>query len=140
MGAWVDIFIRDYTEDPVDEGAFAINFEVQWPSPEVSYVRVSFEERFIEKLFHIGWQKDLAKEDKRLAKDRRSTFIQWGLIRLERWIEAREATSKIMIAYHEDREWGELAFLGKLKNKSEFVEDRHYRYWLRSAASGETQA
>ena len=86
MGAWVDIFIRDYTEDPIDEGAFAINVEVQWPSPEVSYVRISFAERFIEKLFHISWHKDLGVEDKRLTKDRREVFIQWGLIRLERWI------------------------------------------------------
>lgn len=132
MGAWVDIFIRDYTEDPVDEGAFAINFEVQWPSPEVSYVRVSFEERFIEKVFHVAWQKDLGAEDRRLAKDRRGIFIQWGLLRLERWIEAHENTSKLMLTYHEDMDWAKQALEGKLKAKSEPAGDRHYRYWLRT--------
>ena len=136
MGAWVDIFIRDYTEDPIDEGAFAINVEVQWPSPEVSYVRISFAERFIEKLFHISWHKDLGVEDKRLTKDRREVFIQWGLIRLERWIEKHEDESKIMITYEKDRLWAEQVFAKKMKAQSERVDDKHYRYWLRTAVSG----
>jgi len=137
MGAWVDIFIRDYTEDPVDEGAFAINIEVQWPSPEVSYVRVSFEELFIEKLFHIRWNKDLGREDKRLTKERRETFIQWGLYRLERWIEKREDISKVMISYEKDQAWAEQVLAQKSKPQSERVDEKHYRYWLRTAASGD---
>ncbi len=131
MGAWVEIFIRDYTEDPVDEGAFAINFEIQWPSPEVSYVRVSFEERFIEKIFKVGWQKDLGAEDRRLAKSRRETFIQWALVRLERWIEKHEDTSKLMLTYHEDNAWAQDVLAGKRAPASQANGDRHYRYWLR---------
>lgn len=131
MGAWVEIFIRDYTEDPVDEGAFAINFEVQWPTPEVSYVRMSFEERFIERVFKVGWQKDLGAEDRRLAKNRRDLFIQWGLIRLERWIEKREDTSKLMLTYYGDAAWARDVLEGKTKAASQPAGDRHYRYWLR---------
>ena len=137
MGAWVDIFIRDYTEDPIDEGAFAINIEVQWPSPEVSYVRLSFAERFIEKLFRVSWHKDLSVEDKRLTKDRREVFIQWGLIRLERWIEKHEDTSKVMITYESDRFWAEQVLAKKIKPQSERVDEKHYRYWLRTAAGSE---
>lgn len=137
MGAWVDIFIRDYTEDPVDEGAFALNVEVQWPSPEVSYVRLSFAERFIEKLFHIRWNQDLSTEDKRLTKERRDVFIQWGLFRLERWIESREAVSKVMLTYEADRLWAEQILTKKIKPQSEFVNDRHYRYWLKSYGGGD---
>ncbi len=137
MGAWVDIFIRDYTEDPIDEGAFAINIEVQWPSPEVSYVRISFAELFIEKLFRVGWHKDLGIEDKRLTRERREVFIQWGLVRLERWIEKREDMSKIMITYEADRLWAEQVLTKKLKAQSERVDEKHYRYWLRTASGSE---
>lgn len=136
MGAWVDIFIRDYTEDPVDEGAFAINIEVQWPSPEVSYVRISFAEHFIEKLFRVSWHKDLGTEDKRLTKERREVFIQWGLLRLERWIEKHEDASKIMITYEADRLWAEQVLAKKIRAQSERVAEKHYRYWLRTAVSG----
>jgi len=135
MGAWVDIFIRDFTDDPIDEAAFAINIEVQWPSPEVSYVRVSFEELFIEKLFHVRWNKNLGAEDKRLTRDQRDVFIQWGLIRLERWIEKREDTSKIMMTYETDRVWAEQVLTKKLKAQSERVDEKHYRYWLRTAVT-----
>jgi len=132
MAGWVEILIRDFTEDPIDEGAFALNVEIQWPSPEVSYVRVSFHEHFIEKLFHISWNQDLAKADKRLTRERRDVFIQWSLIRLERWIERKEDVSKVMITYEEDHAWAEQVLAGTLKTRSECVDDRHYRFWLKT--------
>ncbi len=130
MGGWVDILIRDYTADPVDEGAFAINFEIQWPGTAVSYVRLSFEEKFIERLFHVGWNRDLAKEDKRLSEERRDVFIRWGLVRIERWIVQREDTSKLMLTYDQDGVWAKQVMAGQIMPKSEPAEARRFRYWL----------
>ncbi len=130
MGGWADILIRDYTPDPVDEGAFAINLEVQWPGTSVSYIRLSFEEKFIEKMFHVRWNEDLAAQDERLSHERRDLFIRWGLVRLERWMEKNEDTSKLMLTFTGDGDWAKQVMNGTLKPKSETVDARHYRYWL----------
>ncbi|MCB9799123.1 MAG: hypothetical protein H6757_00010 [Candidatus Omnitrophica bacterium] len=133
MGGYVKMFVTDFITDAMtDDMAFGINFEVHWPgSTNVSYVRVSFQDEFIEKMFNVPWNQDLGEVTKKLVHEQREIFIKWALLRLELWVVEKDERSKLYITLDKHRQWAQAVMDGSVSPASEQVDEKSFRYWIR---------
>ncbi len=101
----IEIVITDFVDDPVDDSAFGINFQINGPETRVDYLRVSFTDAFIEEYFDITWPQDLAKKEEQLIHKKRALFILWAVFRVEMWIEEGRPDGNLMIDAGDAVKW-----------------------------------
>ena len=116
-----DLIITDFREDPGDDTAFGVIFDVHGPGNFVETVRVSFSEEFVRKYFKIHWHEDFAKIEHDLVKKHRGLFIQWALIKVEWWIDhgTREEEKKMVLEPDADMHWAKKIGSGEYGYASE---------------------
>jgi hypothetical protein len=122
------IRIIDFMEDPCDDSAFAISFEVLGPGNLSENIRVSFEDNFLKEYFKIPWFKDFVAEEKAILKKNRPLFIQWALVRIETWIMrgAKEEERKMILTGEKDLDWARRVGEGVYKPQSELRGEQEY--------------
>jgi hypothetical protein len=124
----IEIGITDFVEDPPDDTAFGINFQINGPGTKVEYPRVSFTDQFIEDYFKVRWPKDLAQETRKLHHMRRSLFIKWAVFRIELWLQGGRPEQNIVIDTGDAIKWAKRIGAGTLAPASEMKEKRLYHY------------
>ena len=103
----VEIVLTDCIEDPSDDAAFAVRFEVKGPGNRFDIVRISFSEDFVEHFFKIRWNKNLSKEEHRIVKEKRELFVHWALVKVQQYLDFSMKESKFMLTYEKDAAWAE---------------------------------
>lgn len=103
----IEIEITEYKEDPSNDCCFGIIFDIRGPGKKYEMVAVSFSEDFVERYFHIPWNKDLAEEERRLLRERRGLFVKWALVKTEQHLKGNVPEDKIRIDYTHDHIWAE---------------------------------
>lgn len=126
-GAW-EVKITEFLEDPRDDCALAVRFEVRGPNHEYEARAVYFEESFIEKYFKVPWFKDLSKESQRLRRQKRDLFFKWSLVKIERFLDGEYQDRKIIIGFDQDAEWAEKVQYGGIEPASVLQADGVYKY------------
>jgi hypothetical protein len=115
------IRVVDFREDPVDDSAFGITFEILGPGNFVETVRVSFEDDFLKRYFKIPWYSDFACAEHGIIKKHKNLFIRWALVRIEMWLTrgAKEEERKMVLAGDRDLEWAKRVGEGTYKPASQ---------------------
>jgi len=128
---FIEIIITDFVDDPIDEGAFAVNFQINGPGDNVEYLRVSFSDDFFERYFHVAWQQDLAKEERKVIREQRSLLVKWAVCRIEKWLLEKRPPGNIMIQPGKDIEWAKGVAFGKIPQISQPQEPNKYIFAIR---------
>jgi len=110
--------ITGYKIDPPNDTALGIMIDVRGPFEEYSMLMVYFTEEFVREYFKIRWFKDLPKEEHKLFRDHRETFILWAIARVEVWIRKGGKEDKLFIDYEKDAAWAAKVEEGQIKLKS----------------------
>lgn len=128
----VIIRVLDFVEDPRDDAAFAITFEVVGPGKLQETLRVSFTDEFIKTYFNIPWFKDLPQEEKKLIHERQSLFVQWALVRIEAWLDsgAKEENKLMVLTPDKDITWTKKIGAGTHRPASEPRGEREFVYFM----------
>lgn len=123
-----EIEIVDFKQDPANDCAFAVLFDLRGPGNRYELVTVYFTETFLEKYFSIPWHKDLAKEEERLTREKRGLFIQWALAKIEQYLKGKIKEDKIFVDYSPDAPWAEKVEKGLIPVSVRKKEERVYLY------------
>jgi len=127
----IEIVIADFVEDPVDDSAFGVNFQINGPGTKVEYLRVSFSDQFMEEYFQITWRQDLAKEEKKIQNKKRDLLIKWAVYRIEKWLEDGRKEQNIIIENDMDLIWTKKIDKGILVLKSKQKGERMFFYEMK---------
>lgn len=129
MSSPIEICITDFVEDPVDDSAFGINFQINGPGTGVDYLRVAFSEAFVQEFFHLSFTRDIGRQEHRLEQKKRELFILWGVCRIEKWLKGGRQEKNILIDDgHEDMIWAQKIQKGLIKRISTAQDDRTFLY------------
>ena len=82
----------------------------------------------MEQYFRVPWNKDLAKEETRLEKERRTLFVAWGLLKVEEMIENHFSVKEVVLSSEDDQEWAKKVEKGELRRVSEQKNEDVYVY------------
>lgn len=114
-----EIEITDHKNDPANDAAYEIFFDVRGPLDFYEMAVVLFEEDFMVQYFKIPWHKNLPKEEKRLIEEKRPLFERWALMKVEEKIKKQIKDVKLNISYDKDAAWAEKVEKEILKPSSE---------------------
>lgn len=114
-----EIEITDYKNDPANDAAYEIFFDVRGPLDFYEMTVVLFEEDFLIQYFKIPWHKNLPNEEKRILEEKRPLFIRWAVMKIEEKIKKQLKDVKLSIGYDKDAAWAEKVEKGILKPASE---------------------
>lgn len=124
----IEIVISDFIEDPVDDAAFAVAFQINGPGDRAEFLRVSFRDEFVERFFKVSWRQDLAKEEKRLFHEKRDLFILWALLKAESWLKTGRSQQNILIDADKDFRWAKQVQDGMIQPQSKRLSDHAFRF------------
>jgi len=124
----VRIEITDFRENPNNDSAFAIYFDLKGPGNAYDSVVVYFTEYFFEAYFKIPWNRDLAEEEHRIVEKKRDLFVRWALMKVEQDLKANGRSEKITVDYEPDRIWAEKIEKGLLWPKSQAQGEHAFIY------------
>ncbi len=118
-----EIEITDFREDPPNDSAFEVIFDVRGPLNRYEMRLVYFTEDFLVRYFRIRWFKRLPQEEKKLLREKRPLFVRWAIMKLEEAIKKDSPDEKIGVDYESDAAWAEKVEKGILKPSSEAQSD-----------------
>lgn len=114
-----EIEITDFKNDPVNDAAYEIFFDIRGPIDFYEMAVVLFEEDFMIQYFKIRWNKNLPEEEKRILREKHDLFIRWALMKVEEKIKKENKDGKLHVSYENDAIWAEKVEKGILKPASE---------------------
>ena len=127
---FIEIEITDFVEDPADDAAFGINFQINGPDSKVDYLRVSFTEEFVEDYFDMKWRDDLSKKGHEVFTRQRDFFIRLAVWRIEQWLRKGRREPNLQFHHGIDLEWARKIESGAIKPVSEEKSPRFYLYTM----------
>lgn len=125
---YAEIRFADWRQSVKDDIAFIISMEVVGPGDRRNSVYVSFAEEFMERFFRVPWNKDLAREEDRIEKERHAFFVRLALMKTEEIVRGGFLREEVVVAGPADRDWAKQVQEGKLNPASEPVGDHTYRF------------
>ncbi len=114
-----ELEITDFREDPPNDSAFEIIFDVRGPLNRCEMRLVYFTEEFLVRYFRVRWFKKLPQEEKKILHAKRALFVRWAVLKLEEAIKKDLKEEKIGVDYESDAAWAEKVEKGILKPASE---------------------
>jgi len=123
-----EIEISEFRQDPGNDCAFAVYFDLRRPQKKYDQVIVYFTEAFIQRYFRISWFKEFTREEHRIVAEQRELFTRWGLVKVEQFLKGAIREDKIIVDYDADRIWARKVQDGVIQPKSEAKSETLFIY------------
>lgn len=133
--SFVQIDIVDLKEDPNDASVLLVSCELKGPGSRFEIFCVYFTEKFFISYFGIPWYQDFTKLQNQLVSRRQELFIQWALVKAEKFLDdGAQGAAKVTIT-DEDAAWAEKVEMKKILPASKMVKPNEFLYLPASSGS-----
>lgn len=104
-----EIELTGIKEDPGNDCAVALFFDIRGPSQRYDAISVYFSEPFVQRYFRIPWNRDIVAAEKRLIREKQDLFLRWGLLKAEGYLKGSIKEDQILVDFETDGVWAQKA-------------------------------